>query len=136
MIVTVYDRRFPYIPDPADNILRPVVPIRITYGGLSTDRFALVDSGADISTFPKTIARILGIDLSRLTPDRSTGTAGKVKTWYCQCDITVEGITQRCDVAIVNKKVLPYLLGRDPFFKLLQIGFRESRGEFYLLLSP
>ena len=135
MIVTTYDRQFPYTLE-QDNRLRPLIPIRITYGGRSTDRFALVDSGADISAFPKTIARILGIDLSRLTPDRSTGTAGKVKTWYCQCDIMVEGITQRCEVAIVNKKVLPYLLGRDPFFKLLQIGFRESRREFYLSLSP
>jgi len=136
MIVTVYDRQFSYLPSQPGNILRPLVPVRIAYGGLSTDRFALVDSGADISTFPKTIARILGIDLSRLTPDRSTGTAGKVKTWYCQCDITVEGITRRCDVAIVNRKVPLYLLGRDPFFKLLQIGFRESRVEFYLSLSP
>ncbi len=136
MIVTAYDRRFPYILE-QDNILRPLIPIRITYRGQSIDRVVLVDSGADRPTFPKTIARLLGIDLSTLSPRQSKGISKQpVKTWVCQCDITVEGITQRCDVAIVNKKVLPYILGRDPFFKLLQIGFRESREEFYLSLSP
>ena len=86
--------------------------------------------------FPKTIARILGIDLSRLSVKQSEGISGKVDTWDCQCDVTVEGITRQCRVGIVNNDRCPYLLGRDPFFKLLQIGFRESRGEFYLSLSP
>ena len=135
MIVTAYDRRFQYSLD-QDNVLRPRIPIRITYGGQSTDRFAIVDSGADLPMFPKTIARILGIDLSGLSPTKSTGIGGDVETWYRQCRITVEGITRECRIGIANNDTCPYLLGRDPFFKLLQIGFRESRREFYLSLSP
>ena len=136
MIVTAYDRRFPYILE-QDNRLRPLIPIRITYRGRSTDRFALVDTGADQPTFPKTIARLLGIDLSTLSPSQSKGISKQpVKTWVCQCDITVEGITKQCTVGILDNDDCKYLLGRDPFFKLLQIGFRESREEFYLSLSP
>jgi len=85
---------------------------------------------------PKTAAAALSIDLSTLQPDQSEGTAGRVTTWYCPCEITVERITRQCTVAIVDNPNTYYLLGRDPFFKLLQIGFRESRGEFYLSLSP
>ena len=136
MIVTTYDRQFPYTLE-QDNRLRPLIPIRITYRGQSTDRFALIDSGADRPTFPKTIARLLGIDLSTLSPSQSKGISKQpVKTWDCQCDITVEGITRQCTVGIVDNDNCKYLLGRDPFFKLLQIGFRESRKEFYLSLSP
>ena len=136
MIVTTYDRRFQYILE-QDNRLRPLIPIRITYRGQSTDRLALVDSGADLPTFPKAAARLLGIDLSTLVPSQLRGISEQpVRTWACQCDITVEGITKQCTVGIVDNDNCKYLLGRDPFFKLLQIGFRESRGEFYLSLSP
>lgn len=136
MIVAAYDRRFPYIPSLPDNSLRPQIPIRITYRGRSTDRLAIVDSGADLPFFPKTAATLLGIDLSALQPDQSRGIGGMARTWYCLCDITVEGVTRRCNVAIVDNETTPYLLGRTPFFQLLQIGFRESRLEFYLALSP
>lgn len=136
MIVAVYDRRFPYILQVPGTIPRPLVPMRITYVGASIDRLAIVDSGADFSMLPKTAATILGIDLSRLQPDQSEGTAGPVTTWYCTCELTVEGITRPCKVAIVDNPDAPYLLGRDPFFRLLQIGFRESHREFYFSLSP
>ena len=135
MVTTVYDRRFPYIRLPGVRP-RPLIAIRITHAGQSIDRVAIVDSGADLPMFPKTAAALLGIDLSRLQQDQSEGTGGMVGTWYYPCDITVEGITRQCTVAIVDNDTLPYLLGRDPFFRLLQIGFRESRFEFYLSLSP
>lgn len=110
--------------------------MRVTHLGRSIDRLALIDSGADLPMFPKTAATILGIDLSGLQPGQSDGTAGAVVTWYTTCVVTIEGITRNCTVAIVDNENLPYLLGRDPFFKLLQIGFRESRLEFYFSLSP
>ena len=137
MIVATYDRRFPYIPQP-DNVLRPLIPIRITYGGQSIDRLALVDSGADLPTFPRAAAQLLGIDLSTLVLSQLRVASGAARSWYCQCHITVEGITKQCRVSIVDNPDpnAYYLLGRNPFFKLLQIGFRESLREFYLSLSP
>jgi hypothetical protein len=136
MVVVAYDRRFSYIPCLRDSRPRPLIAVRITYGGTSIDRLAVVDSGADLPVFPKTAASILGIDLSVLQPRQSEGTAGSVTTWYPICEVTAEGITRQCTVAIVDNTDSPYLLGRDPFFRLLQIGFRESLLEFYLSLSP
>jgi hypothetical protein len=136
MVIAVYDRQFNYIIFQPGEPPRPLIPIRVTYGGQSTERLAIVDSGADLPLFPKTLARILGINLTRLPIGPSEGTSGEVDTWYCQCGITVEGITRQCRVGIVDNDRCPYLLGRDPFFKLLQIGFRESLEEFYFALSP
>ncbi len=136
MVAVTYDRRFPYIPCLPGPRPRPLVPLRVTYRGVSIDRLAIVDSGADLPMFPKTAASILGIDLSVLEPDRSEGTAGSITTWYPTCEVTAEGITRQCTVAIVDNPDSPYLLGRDPFFRLLQIGFRESLLEFYFALSP
>jgi len=120
-----------------DGVYRPYVPIRISYNGIETDKLAIIDSGADRPTFPRTIADILDIDLVALPRSTSGTVAGDVETWYCECDLTMPmGIQEKCLVAIVDNEDCPYLLGRIPFFSLSQVGFRESRLEIYLTPEP
>ena len=120
-----------------DGVYRPYVPIRITYNGIATDKLALVDSGADLPTFPRTIAEILRIDLDELPRGESRTAGGPIASWRCECELTtLPGIQEKCLVAIVDNEDCPYLLGRKPFFSLMQVGFRESRLEFYLTPEP
>jgi len=116
-----------------DRVSRPYIPIRISYGRIATDKLAIIDSGADLPTFPRTIAEILGINLDELPRGKSTTAAGPIATWRCECELTLPlGIQEKCLVAIVDNENCPYLLGRMPFFSFVQVGFRESRLEFYL----
>lgn len=42
-------------------VMRPMLPVRLTYNGISLDVDAMVDTGADFSTFSKKVAISLGI---------------------------------------------------------------------------
>ena len=47
-----------------NTVLRPIIPITLKFNDKETDYFALIDSGADLCIFPKSIAERLEIDLS------------------------------------------------------------------------
>ena len=115
---------------------RPAIPVRISYGELSADRLAIIDSGADNFAAPRSLADILNIDLGSLQPSTTQGTAGYIRTWYVNCEVQVLGIQFSCPVAIIDNPATPYLLGRRPFFRMVQLGFRESRLEMYFTLQP
>ena len=100
------------------------------------DRLAIIDSGADTFGAPRSIADILGIDLSSLQPGTTRGTAGLARTWYADCQVQVLGVQFACTIAIVDNLEVPYLLGRRPLFQMVQIGFRESQFEMYFRLQP
>lgn len=114
----------------------PIVPVRVSYAGRSADRLAIVDSGADNFAAPRSLADILDIDLSLSQPSVTRGTAGVIRTWYVDCQVQVLGIQFVCPVAILDNMTVPYLLGRYPFFRMVQLGFRESQLEMYIRLQP
>ena len=116
--------------------LRPLVPIRIARGSRATDTLALVDSGADGIAAPRDLATILDVDLRALSSNLSRGTAGNVTTWYVDCQIEALGMRFESSIAILDNPHALYLLGREPFFGLAQIGFRESRREIYFSARP
>ncbi|HAZ31270.1 MAG TPA: hypothetical protein DCY61_00995 [Dehalococcoidia bacterium] len=137
MAVTVsYDIVHPYQRLNLATPPRPAIPIRVSYAGRSADRLAIVDSGADNFAAPRSLANILGINLSALQPRVTQGTAGAVRTWYVDCQVEVLGVQFLCPVAVVDNPDMPYLLGRDPFFRRIQLGFRESQLEMYFRLQP
>ncbi len=137
MTVTVsYDIVRPYQQFSFATPPRPVIPVRVSYAGRSADRLAIVDSGADNFAAPRSLADILDIDLSLLQPNVTQGTAGVVRTWYVDCQVQVLGIQFVCPVAILDNMAAPYLLGRHPFFRMMQLGFRESQLEMYIRLQP
>jgi hypothetical protein len=137
MAVTVsYDIVRPYQRFTLATPPRPAIPVRVSYAGRSADRLAIIDSGADNFAAPRSLANILGINLSALQPSLTQGTAGAVRTWHVDCQVQVLGVQFLCPVAIVDNPDMPYLLGRYPFFHVIQLGFRESQLEMYFRLQP
>ena len=59
-------RRIPQSPPSAifgDVLLRPIIPLTISWGGASQSYWALVDSGADLCTFDAELGELLGLDV-------------------------------------------------------------------------
>lgn len=63
-------------------ILRPVIPIEISYQNRSVPYEVLVDSGADFCIFDAEIGELLGIDITNGEPQEVGGITGKVETYY------------------------------------------------------
>ena len=59
-------RRIPQTPPSAvfgDVLLRPIIPLTMSWGGASRPYWALVDSGADLCTFDAELGELLGLDV-------------------------------------------------------------------------
>lgn len=61
-------------------LLRPVIPISLSYGSISIRYEALIDSGADFSILPAGLAEILRINLDKLPKIYFSGAIGDVTT--------------------------------------------------------
>lgn len=100
------------------------------------DTIALLDSGADISALPLTIAEILGLDLSgERTP--AFGIGGKVESVETSMILTIgkshESYTLRIPVKVIlGQYDFPILLGRAGFFDHFIITFDQSQGKISL----
>lgn len=125
-----YSRSSPDVP------FRPYVVARLTnpLTGISTDRRALVDSGADLCAIPVSTAKTLGIDLDQCERSSSQGVGGEVDTYLTELEITACGVSEVCRV-LIPMGLASILLGRDPFFRLTHFGFAEvadpAQGHFY-----
>ena len=79
MVDLAFRFAYPYQPvlGQRGGLPRPVPPVRLHRGTSSTSVFlALVDSGADVSTFHVSIAQRLGIYLGARRPARVRGVGG------------------------------------------------------------
>jgi hypothetical protein len=72
-------------------ILRPVITIRII-GPKSEARWdALVDTGADETLFPISLANLLGVELDQRQTSEAAGISGdRLKIYYGEVDIQIE----------------------------------------------
>jgi len=111
------------------DIYRPAVPVVIAYGSSRTLPFyAHVDSGADESLFPASLAFEIGIDLKKGKKGKSVGIGKieipcythKVTLYFYKFDFQVE-----IDFA-ENHQIA--LLGRKGFFDLFKrVSFHEKK---------
>ena len=108
------------------NILKPVA-------------VGLVDSGADISTFPASWAGVLGIDLQQDCEAHSGNTAGGVTTNYFYepgVDVIVVGKKIHLK-AVFNPQIKIILLGREDFFAACTlVSFDQDKKQFTIELKP
>lgn len=119
---------FPYvglpIRNPATKILlgiiyRPLIPIQITSDKKTSLKFeALVDSGADKSLFPVDIGESIGLDFSKIKPNKARGIGGFQITTYSSPIILKIKNRQFETVADFSKEIDYPLLGRNGFFNL------------------
>jgi hypothetical protein len=76
---------------------------------------ALVDSGADVSTFHVSVALNLGIDLTGCRLTTLKGIGGELSVYACQVEMEIAGSRFPAEVRFVPSIVA--LLGRDDVFR-------------------
>jgi hypothetical protein len=129
-ITRPYQRAF------GDPISRPMLLVRIRNGSRRTSPIlALVDSGADVSTFHPVVAAQVGVDPSACRA-AETGTAGgRVRIAVCSIELEVEGHIFAADVHFSwDMPATMALLGRHDVFRQFQFGFDERAER--LLICP
>jgi hypothetical protein len=129
---------FPYIGLPIRNpatkillgtIYRPLIPIQIGSNAKQSLLFeALVDSGADKSLFPLDIGTQIGIDFSKIKPQKAIGIGGKIViTFSAPIDLKIKNQTFKTQADFSGEIDYP-LLGREGFFDLFsKIEFQNKK---------
>ena len=128
--------RFTPVKTTQGECLRPILPIRLSYGSKSVDLNAIVDTGADFSTFQMGVAKSLDIPDDQLILDNGTTLSGRTKMWYCPITISLIGKSYECRAAFVDNPDWLNVIGRDTIFSKMQFAFRQSIRQFYLALQP
>lgn len=121
-----------------DICLRPVLLVRLGYGSKLVETDAMIDTGADYSAFPRSVATDLGIPDYELipTPDEWVTSKGSVSAWYCTITITLADCSFDCRVLFLDVPGWDSVIGREPVFSQFKFAFRQSIGEFYISLRP
>ena len=100
--------------------------------------FGLVDSGADISPIPRSMAEIIGLDLDDATVKTTRSASGEFSTYRTTMHLEIIYEEKRVDVGSVEvavpktdpkaKDVEEYILiGRRGFFDKYRITFDEAQ---------
>jgi hypothetical protein len=118
---------------------RPVLAASIHYGPEVFDAEALVDSGADRSSFPAAVADVLGIPASGRTPVTVGGVTGTAEAtapdppFIARVRLRVQGRDINSDALFIPNGG-HFLLGRADVFYHFLFGFDQRRQQ--LLLTP
>lgn len=94
------------------------VSLKTTYGWQEFD--FLVDTGADVTTLPRTMLSILGVDARSLKKQRTQGVGG---VWVETFEIVIpfcigdEKFSIHASITNTKEESLPFLLGRKDVFE-------------------
>ena len=128
--------RYKGVKRPGGSIVKtPSIPITLL-GKETFETIGLLDSGADLSAMPKSIAELLGINLEG-NVGFAYGIGGKVKSIESKVKIMVKKGHERYDFSIPVKVILddydfPILLGREGFFDRFVITFDQENEKISL----
>ncbi|MBI2358802.1 MAG: retropepsin-like domain-containing protein [Deltaproteobacteria bacterium] len=107
-------------------ILKPVIPVRLSGPARPVNVFMLVDSGADLSMLPYSVGETIGLALDMSTRSEVQGIGdGTVPYVLGDVDLEVGGINLHARVGWALIEEVPLLLGRLDIFSELAIEFRE-----------
>lgn len=139
MVEVDYEHEFSYRAG-SDGGLFPRLTLRIwseenPSDGLDVD--AYLDSGAERTLLDGRLGRALGIDILDGPKTRYVGAsgAGLSATLHPVLLAHADLGSFRVEVGFSWDEISRNLLGRD-FFRLIQIGFRESQGLFFIRPAP
>lgn len=109
-------------------VSEPIIPVAIrTSQGFKLYDF-LVDSGADLSVLPKSLAKDIGIDLTKCKKSITLGVEGRgVRIYHTQIGIRLGHWEDTIRCAFANHDQIPPLLGRLDFFSRYNITFHAKR---------
>lgn len=94
-------------------VFYPYVHVNLhTVQGWRSFRF-IVDTGADLTTLPRYMAPILGIDLNKAKNSSTGGIGGSsIKTWETTIPIRIQTYELSIRCSITDDTQTPFLLGR------------------------
>lgn len=125
-----------HVRDNGTSAVSPMLPVVLKGPQNSFETSALLDSGADVSTIPKAVADILGLDISEAV-EKSFGIGGEVRTIKSEAELTVskghEMYRMRLPVlVVVDPCDFGVLIGRRVFFDKFKITFDQKNLKFSL----
>lgn len=111
----------------------PSIPITI-YEDVILDSIALIDSGADFTCIPKSLAKVLGLSFD--SEEETAGIGGSVKCYSSKMKIKVgsdrENYSFILPIRVVDDDSIPILLGRAKFFDKFKIIFDQKNNKVSL----
>lgn len=119
----------------APGVLRPVIPIEVSYGSRSVPHEVLVDSGTDFCIFDAQIGELLGINIENGVPDQVGGITGTLETYYIHpIAIRVGGWSYNIKAGFLpNIARLGYgVVGQRGFFDMFTVKFDLLKEEVEL----
>jgi len=117
-----------------NQVLLPIVPVKLTFLGSAFDTGALLDTGADFCVLPYEVAEVLNVSPASLggQPFPMAGVGKDVMVKVTNIDVTVKSRTGNKEIPM-----LPFLipvepqppgrfvlLGRHPFLSMFDVRFR------------
>ena len=111
----------------------PVILVHLRNKNLEDDFYALIDSGASISTFRAEVAESLGIKIEEGERRISVGISGKVEVFVHQLELKVFDKWFPCKIAFSRHLTTSFnLLGREGFFEKHLVTFNENEKKIIL----
>lgn len=108
-------------------VARPLARVTLRSGsGELFDITALVDSGADVSMFSPSVARIIGIDVKRGKLKTFHGLAGTIEAYIHRIDLRLGDVGLRARVAFPETEI-PNILGRLDILRRSSILLRDEK---------
>lgn len=119
----------------SSSVLRPVVPIGISYKDKSVTYEVLIDSGADICIFDSEIADILGIKIKTGTKQSVSSITGTSEFYYIhEVTLNIGGWKHKAKVGFlknINKQGYG-IVGQMGFFDKYSVKFDLNKEEIEL----
>ncbi len=108
-------------------VARPIIPVTLkSRSGRLFDITALLDSGADVSMFSPSVARIIGIDLLKGKRRTFHGLGGRVDAYMHRVSLQIGGMKVRARVAFPSVEI-PNILGRLDLLRNSSILLRDEK---------
>ncbi len=117
----------------------PLIPVRI-HAKEDVETLGLIDSGADYTVIPYSMAEALGIPLDKNQAEKVAGIGGLHEAFPCRISISITGrgehSTTKLELpafAIKSENQEPFLLlGRIGFFNKFEITVKENEEKIIL----
>jgi hypothetical protein len=117
----------------SQNVLRPVIRVKVRHRDRALFYDVLVDSGADINVFNEELAEALGIDLTSGVPAEVAGATGEpVSVYVHPVELTVGDRSFTAQVAFIPTPNPFGLAGQQGFFDQFKVTFNFREEEIDL----
>lgn len=111
-------------------LLRPIIPVSLSYKNHSVRYEALIDSGADFSIFPIEIAQKLGVNLKRENIICFSGLGDEfIEGFKSKIILIIGKLEFKTNVVFADLSGKSGILGQNGFFDLFEVKFNLLKKE-------